>query len=309
MRVQVTGKETVATDVVSLVLRPVASGGLVGWSPGAHLDLRAGNGQVRQYSLCGDPAEADSWRVAVLRVPDGRGGSAWFHDELAVGDELDVSAPRNHFRLEPAPAYQFIAGGIGITPILPMVRAAHAAGIPWRLTYGGRTRASMAFLDELAEYGDAVTVVPQDECGLIDLPDSLGEPLTGRRIYCCGPEPLIGAVEAAVVGRDQEHLHVERFRPVEDLADPGDAFDVELASTGRTVSVAAGQSIIDALAEAGVPVEFSCREGTCGTCETAVLGGEPEHRDSVLSDEERATNDCLMICVGRCRRGPLVLDL
>jgi len=309
MRVRVTGKASVATDVVSLELRPVANDGLAGWSPGAHLDLHAGNGSVRQYSLCGDPADSDSWRVAVLRVPDGRGGSAWFHDELAVGDELDVSDPRNHFQLEPAPSYQFIAGGIGITPILPMVSAADAMGTPWRLTYGGRTRSSMAFLDELAEYGDSVTVAPQDESGLIDLPAVLGDPVPGRRIYCCGPEPLLAAVEAAMRDRTEEHLHVERFQPIGDLNDPGEPFDVELRSSGVTVHVGASQSIVDALADAGIEVEFSCREGTCGTCETGVLGGEPEHRDSVLSEDEKAANDCMMICVGRCLRGPLVLDL
>ncbi|MCW2800817.1 MAG: oxidoreductase [Aeromicrobium sp.] len=308
--VRVANIEREAADVLSLELCPMSAGEqLPVWEPGAHLDLHAGNGQIRQYSLCGDPADRSQWRIAILRVPDGRGGSAWFHDELSIGDEIKVSGPRNNFKLEAAPSYVFIAGGIGITPILSMIDAANQSGVPWELAYGGRSRESMAFLDRFRGHFERVTIVPQNESGLIDIDAVLGEQVEGRRIYCCGPEPLIAAVEAAMADRHAEALHVERFRASIDDTASGSEFDVELAASGRQIHVAAGQSIIDALAETGVEVDFSCREGTCGTCETAVLSGIPEHRDSVLTPEEKDANDCMMICVGRCLQGPLVLDL
>lgn len=297
-----------ADGVVALALE-CADSPLPAWDPGAHVDIDAGGGLVRQYSLCGDPDDRSRWRIAVLDVADGRGGSRWIHEHLREGADVTLTGPRNHFSFVAAPAYQFVAGGIGITPILPMVRAAQEAGADWSLAYGGRTRGSMAFLDELAQYGDRVTVWPQDETGLLDLPGILGEEVPGRAVYACGPEPLLAALEEVMAGRSEEHLRLERFSPRGPVDDSGEAFEVEIASTGARVAVAEGVSIIDALAEAGVDVDFSCREGTCGTCETAVLAGVPDHRDSILTDEEREANDCMMICVGRCRSGPLVLDL
>lgn len=307
-RARIADREECAEGVVALGLEPV-EGALPAWAPGAHIDLAAGGGHERQYSLCGDPADADRWRIAVLDVADGRGGSRWIHEHVRVGDEVEVTGPRNHFVFDAAPSYQFVAGGIGITPILPMIRAAEQAGADWRLAYGGRTRSSMAFLDELQVYGDRVVVQPQDDVGLLDLPAILGAPVPGRAVYACGPEPLLAALEAVMEGRAGEHLHLERFSPKAPVDASGDAFEVEVASTGARVMVEEGVSIIDALAEAGVDVDFSCREGTCGTCETGVLGGVPDHRDSILTAEERDANDCMMVCVGRCRSGPLVLDL
>lgn len=297
-----------ADGVVALVLE-CADSPLPAWDPGAHVDIDAGGGLVRQYSLCGDPDDRSRWRIAVLDVADGRGGSRWIHEHLREGADVTLTGPRNHFSFVAAPAYQFVAGGIGITPILPMVRAAQEAGADWSLAYGGRTRGSMAFLDELAQYGDRVTVWPQDETGLLDLPGILGDKVPGRAVYACGPEPLLAALEGVMAGRSEEHLRLERFSPRGPVDGSGEAFEVEIASTGARVAVAEGVSIIDALAEAGVDVDFSCREGTCGTCETAVLAGVPDHRDSILTDGEREANDCMMICVGRCRSGPLVLDL
>lgn len=307
-RVRIAQRREEAEGVVGLVLEPV-DGRLPEWSPGAHIDFSPAGGQVRQYSLCGDPTDGDRWRIAVLDVVDGRGGSSWIHRELAVGDEVEVTGPRNHFDFEAASSYQFVAGGIGITPILPMIRTAEAEGSEWRLAYGGRSRASMAFLDELEGYGERIEVLPQDETGLLDLPALLGDPAPGRVVYACGPEPLLAALEEVVAGRDGEELRLERFAPKVPVDPSGDAFEVEVASSGQRVTVAEGLSIIDALADAGVEVDFSCREGTCGTCETGVLGGIPDHRDSVLTEQEREANDCMMICVGRCRSGPLVLDL
>ncbi|MGY0540174.1 PDR/VanB family oxidoreductase [Nocardioides sp. YJ-D4] len=307
-RVRVVERQDLADGVVGLVLEPL-TGELPSWDPGSHVDVLPDGGEIRQYSLCGEPGDRTRYRVAVLRVEDGRGGSVRIHDKLVQGDELDLRGPRNHFRLEPAERHIFIAGGIGITPILPMIAAATAAGSDWSLVYGGRSRGSMAFLDELEAYGDRVDLWPQDERGLLDLPAILGEPVGGRRVYCCGPEPLLAAVEQEMRTRPGETLHTERFAPKEPVGTGGAAFEVEVSSTGARVEVAEDESIIDALAGIGIEVDFSCREGTCGTCETGVLGGVPDHRDSVLSDDERAANDCMMICVGRCRTGPLILDL
>ncbi len=307
-RVRVAERQDLADGVVGLVLEPLA-GELPAWEPGSHVDVLPDSGEVRQYSLCGSPGDRARYRVAVLRVDDGRGGSVRIHDKLAEGDELDLRGPRNHFRLEPAVSHLFIAGGIGITPILPMVATVSAAGSDWGLVYGGRSRRSMAFLGDLEAHGDRIDLWPQDERGLLDLPTILGDPVPGRRVYCCGPEPLLAAVEEEMRTRPGESLHMERFAPKELVETGGDAFEVEVASTGVRVAVGEDESIIDALAGVGIEVDFSCREGMCGTCETGVLGGVPEHRDSVLSDDERAANDCMMICVGRCRTGPLILDL
>jgi ferredoxin-NADP reductase len=296
-----------ASGVRGLTLRAAGGGELPAWEPGAHVDLILSPGLVRQYSLCGDPGDRERWRLAVLREPDGRGGSAYVHERLEAGAELTVDGPRNHFELRPSPAYLFIAGGIGITPILPMIAAAEAAGAGWRLLYGGRQRGSMAYLDRLAGYGDRVTVSPQDTTGLLDL-SVLDRPRPDTLVYCCGPEPLLAAVEARCEGWPPGSLRVERFTAPE-VTGPDHDFDVVLAATGRTVRVPAGVSILKAVEEAGVPVLSSCQEGTCGTCETAVLDGEPDHRDAVLTGEERDAGDFMMICVSRCRGERLTLDL
>jgi ferredoxin-NADP reductase len=304
----VLGVRAVADDVREIVLGPGGTPGslLPQWSPGAHVDLQLAPGLVRQYSLCGDPADRTAWRVAVLREPDGRGGSALLH-ALHPGDEVAVRGPRNHFRLRPAPAYLFVAGGIGITPLLPMVAATAAAGADWRLLYGGRRRSSMAYLDELAPHAGRVDVCPQDESGLLDLDAALAGAPADALVYCCGPEPLLRAVEQVCAG---PRLHVERFSPrvVEDTA-PAGAFEVLLRRSGRSVRVAAGVSVLAALESAGVEVMPSCREGTCGSCETAVLAGRIEHRDSVLDDAEREAGDSMMICVSRALSPVLELDL
>jgi ferredoxin-NADP reductase len=221
-----------------------------------------------------------------------------------------VRGPRNHFPLLPSPRYLFVAGGIGITPILTMVAAAEATGARWELVYGGRRRASMAFLDELAGYGERVAVRPQDEFGLLDLDALLGTPQPDTLVYCCGPEPLLAAVEQRCADWPSGSLRVERFtaKPLTEPVLTG-AFEVELAQSGLTLTVPPDRSILDVAEDAGVNVMSSCSEGTCGTCETPVLDGEPDHRDSVLTEEEQAANDCMMICVSRSRCPKLVLDL
>jgi ferredoxin-NADP reductase len=310
-RLVVTGKKTIAQDVVELTLRDPAGRPLPDWSPGAHVDLATGAGLSRQYSLCGHPADRDSYTVAVLREPAGRGGSQYVHDVLAVGDEVGVTGPRNHFELVRASGYLFVAGGIGITPLLPMLAEVHAAGLPWRLLYGGRTRASMAFTGRLLrDYGDRVTICPQDETGLLDLASVLATPTAGTSIYCCGPEPLLTAVEQWCVRWPPDALRAERFTPRTPEEDrPDSLFEVELKQSGMTLTVPPGRSIVDVVEEAGVSPMYSCGEGTCGTCETRVIDGRPDHRDSVLSGPEREENATMMICVSRSLGKRLVLDL
>jgi ferredoxin-NADP reductase len=302
----VDGIQSAADGVRALTLRHPLGEQLPAWEPGAHIDVLLGPQLERQYSLCGDPADRTAWRIAVLREPDGRGGSAYVHEQLGQGDKVRVRGPRNHFALRPAPRYRFVAGGIGITPILPMLAAAEAAGAEWTLLYGGRSRTSMAFTRELARYGDRVTVAPQDETGLLDLGSVLDALPEGTLVYCCGPGALLDAVEERCPAGA---LHVERFQPKEQQGGQDDEFEVELAQSGRTLTVAPGVSVLDTVRAAGVEVLFSCTEGTCGTCETDVLEGEPDHRDSVLTPEEREAGETMMICVSRCRGRKLVLDL
>ncbi|MFE6286890.1 PDR/VanB family oxidoreductase [Streptomyces sp. NPDC057877] len=299
-------REPVADGVLALVLRQPGGGPLPGWEPGAHIDVLLAPGLERQFSLCGDPADRYRWRIAVLREPDGRGGSAYAHTKVRQGTRLRVRGPRNHFALEPAPRYRFVAGGIGITPILPMLTAAERAGAEWTLLYGGRTRASMAFTEELSRYGERVALRPRDQAGPLDLgPVTTGLP-EGTLVYCCGPGGLLDAMaERCPPGA----LRVERFHPARRQEGHGGEFEVVLARTGRTVTVPADVSVLDAVRAVGVAVLYSCAEGTCGTCETDVVEGAVDHRDSVLTPDERAAGDTMMICVSRCRGRRLVLDL
>ena len=311
LRLRVDRRTTGAEGVVVLDLRADDGAELPAWSAGAHIDLRLPGGLVRQYSLCGNPADRTVWRVAVLREPESRGGSAHVHDALVEGAEVEARGPRNHFPLEPAPRYLFIAGGIGITPMLPMIDAAEAAGASWELHYGGRSRRSMAFLESLEEVtGQRVTLHPQDEVGLIDLDRLLGTPRVDTLVYCCGPEPLLVAVEQRCGDWPAGALHVERFAP-KDVGEPvlTDAFEVELAASGLSLTVPPEKSVLQVVEEAGVPVLSSCTEGTCGTCETTVLSGEVDHRDSLLTPAEQAANDTMFICVSRAACPKLVLDL
>ncbi|MGP3776186.1 PDR/VanB family oxidoreductase [Streptomyces sp. SDT5-1] len=309
----VTVKETraEAAGVRSFVLAAREGRSLPAWSPGAHIDVVLSRDLVRQYSLSSAPEDA-GWRIAVLREPDGRGGSAYLHDRVREGDTLLVSAPRNTFALDlDAPRPVFVAGGIGITPILPMVAAAERAGVDWRLLYLGRCADSMAFTAELAAYGDRVRLHRDDESGVADLAaelDAMGA--ADAPVYACGPAGLLAAVQEYTAAHPASRLTLERFAAAPDSQQRGDdrPFTVETGD-GREIAVAAGRSIVDALADAGVRTLTSCREGVCGTCETAVLDGVPDHRDQLLSEEERAAGDVMMICVSRCRGDRLVLDV
>jgi ferredoxin-NADP reductase len=304
-----------AQGVLSLTFEHPDGGSLPAWTPGAHLDLVLPSGTVRQFSLCGEPSDRDSYTVAVLRETDGRGGSAEIHDTALVGRVLKARGPRNHFELVPAQRYLLIAGGIGITPILAMVRQLQRERASWRLVYGGRSRDSMAFVPEVTALGgDRVTLVPEDTDGLIPVHDVLSGLAPGTAVYCCGPGGLLDAVTMATVRLlSPEVLHVERFTaagpPPERGGEGAESFEVELRRSGVTLTVPPDRSILDVVQEAVPETMSSCEEGFCGTCETRVLEGVPEHHDTILSEEERDRNDVMMICVGRSRTPRLVLDI
>ena len=299
-----------AAGVVAIELRAVEGQDLPGWTPGAHVEIDLGSAMIRHYSLCGDPRHRDRWRIAVLRERDGRGGSAWIHERLRVGDRLTVRGPRNNFGLVEAEQYVFVAGGIGITPILPMVTRVAATGRPWTLLYGGRSRSSMAFTDELRDIGGGdLHLVPEDEFGVLDLATHLGAPRERVAVYCCGPEPLIAAVERQCACWPSGSLHRERFGAVPPRAVRAGGFEVVLARSGTRLSVPADDALLDTLEAAGVALDNSCRAGICGTCLVGVLDGVPEHHDDVLTDDERDGGAVMLPCVSRSRTDVLVLDL
>ncbi|WP_214364780.1 PDR/VanB family oxidoreductase [Pseudonocardia sp. H11422] len=307
-RVRVTEREELAVGVVGLTLTAEDGGPLPAWRPGAHIDLVLGDGLVRQYSLCGDPGDRATYRVGVLLEAEGRGGSRFVHEKLHPGVVVEVRGPRNRFRLEEADRYVFVAGGIGITPILAMIGEVDKAGRPWTLVYGGRTRSSMAYADRLSTLGSHVRLWPQDEHGLIDLPSALADPAPGAAVYTCGPEPLLRAVEEHC-GRHwpSGSLHLERFTAKE-IDTTGDTpFEIELPD-GQVLQVPADRSALEVLEDAGFDILSSCREGTCGTCEVAIVEGEADHRDSVLTPEEQAENTCMMVCVSRAACPRLKLE-
>jgi ferredoxin-NADP reductase len=310
----VSRRSTPADGVVVLDLAHPENQDLPRWEPGAHIDLMLGEGLTRQYSLCGDPRDSGVWRVGVLLDPNSRGGSQYVHDNLEEAATVRVRGPRNHFPLVDAPRYRFIAGGIGITPIAAMLEAVQQGGNDWTLLYGGRTRASMAFADDLAErYPERVTVWPQDERGLLDLESLFKDPEDNTLVYCCGPEALLNAVEQHSAHWPAGILHIERFAAkaptAEQAAEALESFEVVCQRTGVTFEVTPDKSILETLEEADIPIMASCYEGVCGTCEARVLEGIPDHRDSMLTEAEQAAGEVMLVCVSRSRTERLVLDL
>ena len=319
LHLEVSAVTAVAQDVIAITFVDPLGAELPPWTPGAHLEIHTPGGFVRQYSLCGDPANTREYRVSVLREEAGRGGSKELHDDPdLVGRLITATPPRNHFELHAATKYLFIAGGIGVTPIRAMV-AGVPAGAEWTLLYGGRTRASMAFVDELVEIGgDRVTIVPQDTDGLLDLQSVIEAIDADTAVYCCGPPALIAEVERCVeTYAPDSDLHFERFSGSEEnaaaraLAEKGNQpFELELRRTGVTTIVAADETTLEAVLKHVPRHDYSCEEGHCGSCWAEVLEGEVDHRDDdLLTEEERAANTEMYVCVSRAKSRKLVLDL
>jgi len=308
-----------AKDVISLHLVPASQLRFPPFEPGAHIDLWLGNGLVRSYSLVNEPEDSDRYVVAVLKEPSGRGGSRLVHEKLRVGDIINISAPRNTFPLDDDDGTTvLLAGGIGITPIYCMVCHLVRSARPVQLIYCSRARDSAAFseaIDLLATTHKNLKVVwhfDSEEGGPPSLVHLLQSHGTEAHYYCCGPTAMIDAFNAACASLNYRKTHIERFsRSAALIPNPKDsAFVVELVRTGISLSVGADESILEAMINAGLSPGFSCKEGICGTCETAVLSGEIEHRDEILSEDERRSGHTMMICVSRCKgKGPLVLDI
>ena len=293
-----------------LELRPMAQA-LPSFTAGAHIDLHLPVGLSRSYSLLNSQDERHRYVIGVHLEPDGRGGSRYLHERVAVGDELVISAPRNLFPLdEEAETSVLIAGGIGVTPLLSMAKRLDRLSRSWRLHYCCRSRSLAAFHDELALHGHRVKLRFDDECaGFLDI-ESQMRALPKTHFYCCGPKPMLAAFQAAsqAARLPTTQVHVEDFQPISALAPQG-GFAVELARSGRTLHIPAGKTILETLHEAGITATSSCEVGICGECQTAVLEGVPDHRDSVLSDAERTSNKSMMICCSGSRSEKLVLDL
>lgn len=305
----ITERRQLSTDVIELRLTRNDNHSWPEWTPGAHIDLILPDGSARQYSLAGSPQNREVLTVAILRDPAGRGGSRWLHDHARVGQVINIRGPRNHFKLQGAEQYLFVAAGIGITPILPMIEEAEARGVPWRLIYCARIRQDMAYALELAQYGSKVQLRPRDEYERIDFTQLFKAEPPGALTYVCGPERFLVAAEQAAAYLNIAPPTVERFAPKDFLDAVNTPFEVQVASDGRVFQIPADRTILSVLMENGVPVIVSCQEGTCGTCETGVVSGLPDHRDSVLTAQEQAANDYMMVCCSRSKCPRLVLDL
>jgi ferredoxin-NADP reductase len=304
LRVRVAQRQSEGEDVVSLRLEPTNGLPLPAWHPGAHIDVELPSGRLRQYSLCGDPAERDHYRIAVRRLPNGGGGSLEVHS-LQVGAELTLRGPRNAFPFITTDRYLFVAGGIGITPIIPMLRDAVARGADWTLVYSGRSRASMPFLDHASGLDpDRVHIWPDDECGVPDGRTIVELAVPGAALYACGPPPMIDAIRGEIPSARISSLHYERFSPPPVAA--GRPFEIVLARSGHVVPVAADQTALAAVRSVLPDVAYSCQQGFCGTCPVSVLGGDVDHRDRCLADAERSSR--MALCVSR-GNGSVTLDL
>lgn len=304
------------TDHITAIRLERNDGGrLPAFTPGAHIDLHLPNGLTRQYSLVNHPSETGHYLLGVLREKAGRGGSAWVHDRLTEGMALQVGTPRNNFPLVPAERYLFIAGGIGVTPLLSMGAHLHRGGAAFHLHYCTRSASETAFLERIAQQGwrDRVTLIHDggDPSQGLDVGCLISQHEPGTHLYCCGPSGLMQAVRDASAHWPSGTVHFEWFSadPVVTNGAKDKAFTVALARSQREFAVPAEKSIAQVLAEHAIPVETLCTEGLCGTCITDVVEGAPDHRDSILTDEERASNKLMTICCSRAKSSRLVLDL
>lgn len=296
-----------ADNVLSLRLAAADGAALPSWEPGAHIELVLPSGRRRQYSLCGDPDDVRTYRIAVLKAPAGRGGSIELHSLARVGQSITMNGPRNHLALVVSPAYVFIAGGIGITPLMAMAARVASMGCPWKFVYIGRSRASMAFVDEVLALGaNQVEVLPCDERGRPDLGRIIDAAPAGAAVYCCGPERMLEAVQQRVLARGDLRLHWERFAGA--TAAGGAAFQVQLQRSQHVLDVPNNRTVLQAVRDVIPGVSVGCEQGICGVCRTTILAGEADHRDALLSNAERAAG-AMLICVSRARSKKLTLDL
>lgn len=309
-RVRVAAIRQVARSVRAFELVAADGRALAPFTPGAHVDVQVPTGQIRQYSLCGEPRDTARYMIAVKREIPGRGGSASMHDDVEEGSILAVSGPRNNFPLAGAARRSvLIAGGIGVTPIVAMVRALATDGQNWELHYCARSEPDAAFHHEVRALGPERVRTYFSAAPILDVAALLRDQPDGTHVYCCGPAGLMEAVAAATAHWRPGCVHFEWFTAPEQEAETAASFEVELAQSRRVLIVPEDRSVLEVLRANGVAVPSSCEEGVCGTCETAVLAGEVEHRDRLLSPAERGASRTMMICVSRARSGRLVLDL
>lgn len=311
---QVTAARPLAEDVRLLRFTDPAGRDLAPWNPGDHLEIVLPSSLIRHYSLCGDPDDRSSYSVAVLRVADGRGGSRELHDTDLVGRRLLVRGPRGNFPLMTASSYLLLAGGIGITPIYAMARHLARTGAQWSLVYGARSKRAMAFRAELERLDPAkVRFVAQDVEGFPDFAAVISAAPAGTAVYCCGPEPMIEAVERlCATAANDVALHVERFSGGSTAGVPAsgdEPFELELAETGEVLHVPPDKTALEVVHEVLPDHPYSCLAGQCGSCEVAVLAGEVDWRDEVLSDDEHEASSAMMLCVSRARSRRLVIQL
>ena len=316
-QVRIVQREVVAHDenVIALTLAAAGGGVLPSWHAGAHIDVLLPSGRMREYSLCGDTADREHYRIAVRRIPDGGGGSIEVHDALRVGDVVSIKGPRNAFPLavpghgSPARRIRFIAAGIGITPILPMLAVAERFGLDWSMIYTGRSADSIPFLDEVAKFGDRITIRTDDQHGLPTMSELVGpvpDSDADLAVYCCGPVPMLENLRHHLFDRADIELHYERFSPPP--VENGSPFTVTLASTGAQIPVAADESALAAIRRVMPSVPYSCQQGFCGTCKVRTLSGDIDHRDNILTEPEREAG-IMLTCVSRSAGANLTLDL
>ncbi len=316
-QVRIVNREVVAHDenVIALTLAAAEGGMLPSWHAGAHIDVLLPSGRMREYSLCGDPTDREHYRIAVRRIPDGGGGSIEVHDTLTIGEVVSIKGPRNAFPLavpghgSPARRLRFIAAGIGITPILPMLAVAERFGLDWSMIYTGRSADSIPFLDEVAKFGDRITIRTDDQHGLPTMSELVGpvpDSDADLAVYCCGPVPMLENLRRHLCDRADIELHYERFSPPP--VENGSPFTVTLASTGARIPVAADESALAAIRRVMPSVPYSCQQGFCGTCKVRTLSGDIDHRDNILTEPEREAGT-MLTCVSRSAGGNLTLDL
>lgn len=301
-----------ATDTNEYELKANSGQELPPYSAGSHIDLLLPNGIVRQYSLIAPYSKGAPYRIAVKRAPNSRGGSIFLHDSIRVGQKITISQPRNAFSLHPNASHSIlIAGGIGITPIWCMAQDLANTNQTWNLYYAVRTRSDAAFLGDLEKYKTSTTLHIDAEAGgaRLDINAITQGAPADTHFYCCGPLPMLEAFKAATAHCRPGKVHEERFESPVLTDNKESGFHVKLARSGREVAVMKDQSLLQALLNAGVNVDHSCQMGVCGACEVRVLEGTPDHRDQILTERERASNNTMMVCCSRSLTDSLVLDI